>query len=168
MELIADILLIAGALGAALYCIVLSRRLRRFNDLEKGVGGAIAVLSAQVDDMTKTLKKAQGAAIGSTSSLKDLTIRAESVSKRLEVLVAAMHDLPDPPRQPPAATPSAEPEHEQPATQAHAPAPAPPAPVEPGPPKTQPTQSELPNSPEPDNVPSVFRSQRSWSQEAAE
>ena len=51
MELIADILLIAGALGAGLYCIVLSRRLNRFTDLEKGVGGAIAVLSAQVDDM---------------------------------------------------------------------------------------------------------------------
>lgn len=97
MELISDILLIAGALGAAFYCVVLSRRLRRFNDLEKGVGGAIAVLSAQVDDMTKTLQKAQGAAQGSTASLEELTERAEGVSKRLELLVAAMHDLPDPP-----------------------------------------------------------------------
>jgi len=96
MELIADILLIAGALGAALYCVVLSRRLRRFTDLEKGVGGAIAVLSAQVDDMTRTLHKAQGAAVGSTETLQALTQRAEGVSKRLEVLVASMHDLPDP------------------------------------------------------------------------
>ena len=92
MELIADILLIAGAMGAALYCIVLSRRLRRFNDLEKGVGGAIAVLSAQVDDMTRTLEKAQGTAQGSTATLDQLTNRAEDVSKRLELLVAAMHD----------------------------------------------------------------------------
>ena len=30
MTMIADILLAAGALGAALYCYVLSRRLRRF------------------------------------------------------------------------------------------------------------------------------------------
>ncbi len=97
MELISDILLIAGALGAAFYCVVLSRRLRRFNDLEKGVGGAIAVLSGQVDDMTRTLKKAQGAATGSTASLKDLTGRAETVSRKLELLVAAMHDLPDTP-----------------------------------------------------------------------
>lgn len=95
-EQIADILLIAGALGAAFYCVVLSRRLRRFNDLEKGVGGAIAVLSAQVDDMTRALQKAQGAAVGSTTSLEQLTERAETVSQRLEVLVAAMHDLPEP------------------------------------------------------------------------
>ncbi len=47
MELIADILLVAGALGAGLYCFVLSRRLRKFTDLEQGVGGAVAVLSSQ-------------------------------------------------------------------------------------------------------------------------
>lgn len=94
MELIADILLVAGALGAAFYCIVLSRRLSRFTDLEKGVGGAIAVLSAQVDDMTRTLERAQGSANGSTSTLQILTGRAEDVAKRLELLVASMHDLP--------------------------------------------------------------------------
>ena len=48
MTLIADILLVAGALGAGLYCHVLAGRLRRFTDLEKGVGGAVAVLSAQI------------------------------------------------------------------------------------------------------------------------
>ena len=94
MELIADIFLIAGALAAAFYCIVLSRRLSRFNDLEKGVGGAIAVLSAQVDDMTKALSSAQGTAQGSTEALEGLTDRAEAVAKRLELLVASMHDLP--------------------------------------------------------------------------
>ncbi len=95
MDLIADILLIAGAIGAAFYCIVLARRLNRFTDLEKGVGGAIAVLSAQVDDMTKTLEKAQGTATGSTDTLQALTERAEGVAQRLELLVASMHDLPE-------------------------------------------------------------------------
>ena len=47
MNLIADILLVAGALGAGIYCFVLARRLSKFNDLESGVGGAVAVLSAQ-------------------------------------------------------------------------------------------------------------------------
>ena len=94
MELIADILLIAGALGAGIYCIVLARRLNRFNDLEKGMGGAIAVLSAQVDDMTKTLDAARKTAGESTGSLGELTGRAEGVAQRLELLVAAMHDLP--------------------------------------------------------------------------
>lgn len=94
MEMIADILLIAGALGAALYCIVLSRRLNRFTNLEKGVGGAIAVLSAQVDDMTTALESARTATQSSATSLQSLTGRAEGVAQRLELLVASMHDLP--------------------------------------------------------------------------
>jgi len=95
MEFIADILLVAGALGAGFYCFVLSRRLSRFNDLENGVGGAVAVLSAQVDDLTKTLQSAQGTAVASSGSLEELTDRAEAVAKRLELMVASMHDLPD-------------------------------------------------------------------------
>lgn len=95
MELIADILLVAGALGAGFYCYVLARRLSRFNDLENGVGGAVAVLSAQVDDLTRTLHAAQQTAGESTRSLDDLTDRAERVAKRLELMVASMHDLPD-------------------------------------------------------------------------
>jgi len=120
MELIADILLIAGAVGAAFYCFILSRRLSRFTDLEKGVGGAIAVLSAQVDDMTKTLERAQGSASGSTTTLQALTGRAEDVAKRLELLVASMHDLPTVTE--PAAAPepvaTAEPPNPQPAAPA--------------------------------------------------
>ncbi len=101
MELIADIFLISGAVAATVYCIVLSRRLRRFTDLEKGVGGAIALLSAQVDDMTKTLEIAQTSAAGSARSLDDLTGKAEGVARRLELLVASMHDIPAP-AEPPA------------------------------------------------------------------
>ncbi len=95
MDLIADILLVAGALGAGVYCFILARRLSKFNDLENGVGGAVAVLSAQVDDLTKTLNAAQKTATASTGSLDELTGRAEGVAKRLELLVASMHDLPD-------------------------------------------------------------------------
>lgn len=94
MELIADILLVAGALGAGFYCYVLARRLSRFNDLETGVGGAVAILSAQVDDLTRTLEAAQATAGASGDSLANLTDRAEDVAKRLELMVASMHDLP--------------------------------------------------------------------------
>ncbi len=93
MGLVADILLLLGAIGATVYCVILSRRLKRFNDLETGVGGAIAVLSAQVDDMTKTLENARKIAASSAMSLDGLTERAESASRRLELLVASLHDL---------------------------------------------------------------------------
>lgn len=100
MSLIADILLAAGALGAAIYCVVLSRRLRRFSDLENGVGGAIAALSKQVEDMTQALGAAQKAALGSSARLETLTGNAENVAGRLELLVAALHDLPSAPAHP--------------------------------------------------------------------
>lgn len=100
MTLIADILLAAGAFGAAIYCSILSARLKRFSTLESGMGGAIAVLSAQVDDMTVALETARNAATGSSSRLEGLTQRAESVATRLELLVASMHDLHDEPAPP--------------------------------------------------------------------
>ena len=59
MEMISDILLVAGAIGAGVYCFVLARRLNHFNDLETGMGGAVAVLSAQVADLTRTLQAAR-------------------------------------------------------------------------------------------------------------
>ena len=95
MNEIANILMAAGALGAGFYCMVLSRRLRRFTDLEHGVGGAVAVLSAQVDDLTRTLTRAQAATKSSVSGLSATTERAEAAGKHLELLMAAMHDLPE-------------------------------------------------------------------------
>lgn len=95
MELIADIFLAAGALGAGIYCYVLGRRLNRFNDLEKGVGGAVAVLSAQVDDLTKTLAAAQSTAATSAQTLTNMTERAEAMARRLELQMASMHDIPE-------------------------------------------------------------------------
>lgn len=101
MEFVADILLVAGALGAGLYCFVLSRRLTRFTDLENGVGAAVAVLSSQVTDLQAALETAQKTASHSSDSLEDLTERAEGAAKRLELMVAALHDLPPDAERPP-------------------------------------------------------------------
>jgi len=99
MNFISDIMLGAGALGAAIYCFVLARRLRRFTDLEKGIGGAVAVLAVQVDDLTKTLRLAQNAADGAETRLAEQGKRAEAAAVRLELLLSAMHELPDPVQQ---------------------------------------------------------------------
>ena len=115
MDLISDMLLVAGSFGAAVYCYVLSTRLKRFTTLETGMGGAIAVLSAQVDDMTVALDKARAAANGSAESLEALTARGEAVARKLELLVASLHDLPDPSVQPqsPRAPVAEEPDEER-------------------------------------------------------
>lgn len=95
MNLISDVLLSSGAFGAAMYCYVLSARLKKLTALESGMGGAIAVLSVQVDDMTKALGKAGGAATGSAAKLESLATRAEAAAARIELLLAAMYDLPE-------------------------------------------------------------------------
>jgi len=109
VDLIADMLMAAATLGAAVYCLVLAARLRRFTTLETGMGGAIAVLSAQVDDMTRALEQARGVAASAERNLEDLTARADALARRLELLMASLHDLPEP--KPPQAEP--EPEAEE-------------------------------------------------------
>lgn len=95
MQFVADILLASGAFGAAIYCYILAQRLKKLQTLETGMGGAIAVLSAQVDDMTRALETARGAADQQAKSLELLTDRGEGVAGRLEILLASMHDLPE-------------------------------------------------------------------------
>jgi len=111
VDLIADMLMAAATLGAAIYCLVLAARLRKFTTLETGMGGAIAVLSAQVDDMTRAIEKARGVADSSERNLEDLTGRADGLARRLELLMASLHDLPEPGASP--AAPRAEPETEE-------------------------------------------------------
>ena len=64
------------------------------------MGGAIAVLSAQVDEMTRALDRARVAATVSAGSLQSLTERSEAAAGRLELLMASMHDLPERPVEP--------------------------------------------------------------------
>lgn len=101
MQLIADILMTAGSFGAAIYCYVLSARLKRFTALESGMGSAIAVLSVQVDDMTRALEGARTAAHAQADGLRGLTQRAEAVMAQLQLLLASLHDLPTPTAQEP-------------------------------------------------------------------
>ena len=109
LMMLADLLLISGALGAGFYCFVLSRRLRKFTDLEKGVGGAVAVLAVQVDDLEKSLSAAKSTAAQSVQTLSDVTGRAEKSAHRLELLIASLHDLaPEVPTRP--AKPAAKPD----------------------------------------------------------
>lgn len=93
MELITDGLLLAASLAAALYCRVLAAKLRRFTALETGMGGAIAVLSAQVDEMKAALERARATAGGAEARLQALCAKGEASAGRLELLTAALHDL---------------------------------------------------------------------------
>ena len=98
MALLADLLLLLAAVGAGAYCFVLSKRLARFTNLEGGMGGAVAVLAVQVEDLRKAMDQARGAAAKSADDLEAITSRAEASAQRLELLMASMHDITEQPR----------------------------------------------------------------------
>ena len=94
MTFLSDLLLATAAIGAAIFCLVLSRRLRALTALDGGMGSAIAVLSAQVDELTRALKAAQETSRQASEKLESQTKRAEGACRQLELLMASMHDLP--------------------------------------------------------------------------
>ncbi len=92
MGLIADVFLIAGALGAALYCMILARRIKSLSRLDTGLGGAISALSTQVEEMRASVKAATQASGASMQDLMDVTGRAEIAAGRLELLLSTVHE----------------------------------------------------------------------------
>ncbi|MFK7975707.1 MAG: hypothetical protein AB8C02_06200 [Halioglobus sp.] len=94
MDMIADILMIAGAMGAAFYCFILGRRLKKFNNLEAGMGGAVATMAIQVEDLKKTISGSIENAQIASKDIESVTHRAEDVKRQLELQIAALHDIP--------------------------------------------------------------------------
>ncbi len=92
MALIADGLMIAAALAAALYCYVLSRKIKNLMRLDTGLGGAISALSLQVDEIQKSVRAATKASGASLEELVDITSRAEIAAGRLELLMVSVHE----------------------------------------------------------------------------
>ncbi len=98
MGLIADVFLIAGALGAAFYCMILARRIKSLSRLDSGLGGAISGLSTQVEEMRASVKAATQASGTSIKDLMEVTGRAEIAAGRLELLLSTVHERGQPPK----------------------------------------------------------------------
>ncbi len=91
--LLSDILLLAATLGMAAWCRILKRRLEAFDDVDAGLGGKIAALSSQVDDL-----KASIAAAGERTEDHDTRLQAANAAAddrigRMEMLLASLEDL---------------------------------------------------------------------------
>lgn len=85
--------MIAASTAAAVYCLILSRRLSRLTSFDSGLGGAIAVLSAQVDDMRAALAETKTGTDRAGTRLGELVRQASEISKELELMIAACHDF---------------------------------------------------------------------------
>ncbi|MEM7487491.1 MAG: hypothetical protein AAF390_00040 [Pseudomonadota bacterium] len=104
VPLLSDLLLLLATVALAAYCWRLAKRLQSFNDVDSGLGGAIAALSLQVDDLKATLKTAMDESESAGTALDMATDRANDSIGRLEMLIAAAEDVaPSPSETPPPA-----------------------------------------------------------------
>lgn len=104
MAAISDTLLATGAFCLTIYCLILSRRLNRFGNLEGEIGKVITGLSKQIDTLTLSIQTANETGKKSVKTLRDETQRAEAAARHLELLVASLHTLPkkkEPPQENP-------------------------------------------------------------------
>ncbi|MDO5648392.1 hypothetical protein [Paracoccus sp. (in: a-proteobacteria)] len=76
LESVLQIALLAASVGLAVFCLSLSRRLRKLNDLETGLGGAIAVMAAEVDRLEQAIRTARDEATTASESLSSEIERA--------------------------------------------------------------------------------------------
>lgn len=78
VEFIFQSVLVVASVGLSGFCLLLARRLRRLNDLETGLGGAIAVMAAEVDRLEKAIRAARAEATEASESLAGEITRARN------------------------------------------------------------------------------------------
>jgi hypothetical protein len=101
MDIIIDFVLLAVSGVAAFYCAVLHRRLGRLMDAERGIGVAIASMSATLDQTKQILIVAQENCRRSAEELAPLIDEARRLSDKLteatdiasEMTVLALGDI---------------------------------------------------------------------------
>ncbi len=95
---ITEIAFLLFAAGLSVSCFMLSRRLRKMNDLESGLGGAIAVMISEVDRLEKAIQAARAEAARATGDLAAEIERAKqeraSWVVQQQFMRAAKRDLP--------------------------------------------------------------------------
>lgn len=69
IALILQAALVAAGLALAGFCFMLSHRLKKLNDLETGLGGAIAVMAAEIARLEAALAAAKAGATTATNGL---------------------------------------------------------------------------------------------------
>ena len=69
LALVLQTMLAVLATGVGAACVVLARRLRRLNDLESGLGGAIAVMTAEIARLESGMQAARAEATAATRAL---------------------------------------------------------------------------------------------------
>lgn len=84
LSLMLDIVLIAICGLSCLYCIRLSGRLSKLNNLKSGVGASILSLTEAIEQTHKATQEGQSATVQTIETLRHLISSAESTISRME------------------------------------------------------------------------------------
>lgn len=95
MAFIADILLLAAACAAAVYCRLLSQKLQHLGRTDGGLGGAVAALNEQVNELQLTINQVSAGATQKASRLDEVAKRADTISRKLQLLLISLHERED-------------------------------------------------------------------------
>lgn len=87
MAIITDGLLIATCLTAAIYCVVLSRRLARFSDTRTGIGQQISQLNEILEETRTTIRESHSGARSVSERLSRDLAAARKASQDLSALI---------------------------------------------------------------------------------
>lgn len=93
MQIIVDFMLLAASAAAAIYCFVLSGKLKKLNDVRTGLGASIATMSATLDETRRMLAESKCVQREAEENLKtlvkDATRTAEELSELVETILEA-------------------------------------------------------------------------------
>ncbi|MDB2438739.1 hypothetical protein N9W89_08500 [Hellea sp.] len=90
---IADIVLIFISGMACLYCAMLSRRLKKLNNLKSGVGASILSLTQAIEDTHKAAQDAQTSTVQTVETLRHLLDKSESAAPKIEALILELEEV---------------------------------------------------------------------------
>lgn len=84
---IPDMVLIFISGMACLYCAILSRRLKKLNNLKTGVGASILSLTRAIEDTHKAARETQTSTLQTVETLRHLLEKSESAAPKIEALI---------------------------------------------------------------------------------
>ena len=84
LDIIQNLILIGLCTASCLYCLTLSHRLKRLNNLKSGVGASILSLTQAIQDTHNAARETQSSLIENMQSLRHLVERAEATISRIE------------------------------------------------------------------------------------
>jgi hypothetical protein len=93
MQIYIDLILGISSLIAAAYCLMLSKRLKALTRLDSELGTAIAIMSEQVETLTKVLRTASQSSTAAETTLTTTIARAEIITRNLELIISTQRAL---------------------------------------------------------------------------